>query len=118
MTGGSYIHLKKNIGNYVSKVKKRKSLRRRIKRLRHYNWLGCYLKRNKQTQWRRGYNNSRFPMLLEKFWYPMKCHYIKFKNKLNYQTPASVLVTSNTLKNLIINEWDDGLDLNDFIKKI
>ena len=48
----------------------------------------------------------------------MKCHYIKFKNKLNYQTPADTLVMSNTLKNLIINEWDDGLDLNDFIKKI
>jgi hypothetical protein len=118
VTRGSYIHLKKNISNYVSKVKKRKSLRRTIKRLRHYNWLGCYLKRNKQTQWRCGYNNSRFPMLLEKFWYPMKCHYIKFKNKLNYQTQANVQVTSNTLKNLIVDEWDGGLDLNDFIKKI
>ncbi len=119
MTRGNYIFLKKNISNYVSRVKKRKSLRKTIRRLRHYNWLGCYLKRNKQTQWRCGYNNSRFPLLLEKFWYPMKCHYIKFKNKLNYQNNSNLLpIDSKNLKNLIENEWDDSLDINDFIKKI
>lgn len=49
----------------------------------------------------------------------MKCHYIKFHNNLNYQIISEVYdIKAYTAKNLIENEWEDYLDLNDFIKKI
>jgi len=118
VTRSGYYQLQKVIPAYVYLFKKRRIVRKLIRRLKRFNWQICYLKKNKQTQWRRGYNNSRFPLLLEKLWYPMRVNYIKFKNSTNNQHESTVYLVNNKSINLIPDVWEDYLDLNDIIKKI
>jgi uncharacterized membrane protein YheB (UPF0754 family) len=115
---GAYINLKKKISQHILKFKRKKKNRKIIRKLKHYNWMICYFKKNKQTQWRYGYNNIRLTLLLEKFWYPMKTNYIKFSNNINYQNESpkfKIIVNANEL---IQDIWVDPIDINDFIKKI
>lgn len=118
MTRGGYYQLRRVMPSYISLFKKRRTIRRLIRRLKRFNWQICYLKKNRQTQWRRGYNNSRFPLLLEKLWYPMRRNYIKFKNITNNQHDSAIYTTQVKPVNLILDVWEDFLDLNDTIKKI
>ncbi len=118
MIRGSYLFLKKDTCIRIKQFKRRKFLRKLVRRLKHFGWLIYYLKKNKQTQWRYGYNNSRLSLLIEKNWYPMKCKYIKHNN-LGYLDSLDVNHNQSiTLNNIIANIWDDSLDLNDFNKKI
>ena len=122
MIRGGYANLRKRVSRYVLRVLKKKKIskmRRKVRQIKHINWLMCYLKKNKQTQWRRGYNNSRLPLLLEKIWYPMKCQFIKFQHKTNYQSSCDVFnIDKKFAANLLQDVWFDHQDLNDFIKKI
>ena len=118
MTRSGYYQLHRVMPAYISLFKKRRTIRKLIRRLKRFNWQICYLKKNRQTQWRRGYNNSRLPLLLEKLWYPMRRNYVKFKNIINNQHESTVYTACNKPINLIPDIWDDSLDLNDTIKKI
>lgn len=118
MTRGGYYHLRRAVPVYAIKFKKRKYLKKITRRLKRINWQVCYLKKNKQTQWRRGYNNSRVPLLLEKLWYPMRKGYVKFRNTTNYQNEPVIYTLNQQSYNIIPDIWEDHIDLNDIIKKV
>jgi hypothetical protein len=50
VVSGGYLNLKKKISLKVSRVRRKKKMRKLMKKLRRRDWMVCYFKKNRQTQ--------------------------------------------------------------------